>query len=229
MNLIKKFLIILLAILPLMMLKVSAKRNAEPQIEPFGEFVVYEQDEKKVSEIIGMTEENLEEYCKQNNVEYLAVNKDNSKQIRLTVTQKDFSRNIVNLNNLSPEKIQSLIPEITGFSDVLGEVTEKNGQKFIKVNLKSSDSGGEYILTQYITVTNKKSYTLSFYTFAGVDTDYIEKTFESYADSEIFESEKNYIPIVITAFILFLCVGIFVAFTIIRDIKKERNENNELC
>ena len=212
-----------------MMLKVSAKKVAEPQIEPFGEFVVYEQDEKKVSEIIGMTEEGLEEYCRENNVEYLAVNNNNSKQIRLTVTKKDFSENIVNINNLSNEKIESLIPEITGFNDAKGKIIEENGQKFIKVELKSSDSGGEYILTQYITVTNKKSYTLSFYTFADADTDYIEKNFESYADSEIFEDEKNYIPIVIIAFFLFLCVGVFVAFTIIRDIKKERNENNELC
>lgn len=230
-NLIKRIIAIVFILLFILGFNASAKTVATPNVEPFGDFTSYQENNEKVSDILGIEDSKIKEYCNTNNVIYLAVNKDNTKQIRLTASVTDFSNSIINISNLTNEKIKSIISEITGLEKVKGNIIEKNGQKFIRIDVKTNDSGGEYILTQYITVANKTRYILSFYTNPKADIEYIEKTFESYSSSGIFNNSEEKINtiyiVVIIAFILFLGISVFICYTIIRDIKKDKSKESE--
>lgn len=180
---------------------------------------------ERVTAILGMTDSEFKDYCKENNIIYFAVNGDNTKQIRVTLNETAFSAGIGNLSVLPDEKIIALIPEFTGSDQVGGTVAEKDGQKFVKVSIETRDSGGEYSVLQYTTVAEKKEYTLSFYTSGGQDTAYTEKVFESFNadDFALTSEEAKTAPlkyVVIAAIAVFAAVCAVVVFTLIRDIKK---------
>ena len=187
-------------------------------------FFVHESQPEKVAEILGMKQSELTDYCTDNSILYLAVDSNNSRQIRVSVSDNKFSNNIVNISQLTDDKIISLAPDIAGIEGVRGDVVKLGGQKFLKVQLKSQDSGGEYILTQYITVTQEKNFILSFYNNSDVNTDYIDSVFTSLSstmiedfenESDGEEKEKNdiflvIIPIAAIAFLL-ICIGLGVS------------------
>lgn len=184
------------------------------------------ENEKELAEILGIAEDELISYCRDNGIEYLAVNRDNTKQIRLSVKQTEFSSAVINFSNLSDENIAAVIPEIIGVSNVKCETADKNGQKFAKIILSSSDSGGEYTVSQYITVANKKLFILSVCTAADKDIEYADKIFEGF-DAEDFnhtKSQKNGYSGIIVGAIAILVVGCaFVAVTLIRDIRSDHD------
>ena len=197
-------------------------------IEPYGDFYVYGEQTEKVADILGMSEADLKDNCQQNGVAYLAVDKANTKQIKVTHIITDFSNSIINLSNLSDSNISALVPNITGVEGAMGEIIKKDGQKFIKAQFKTNDSGGEYILTQYITVAERNVVALSFYTSSGESTNYIEETFESF-ESPLFITEKQAESsplgyVLLVAAIVFAVACAVIIFTIIKDIKKDKTE-----
>lgn len=181
-------------------------------------------NEKELASILGITENELIGYCRENSIEYLAVNRDNTKQIRLSVNQTEFSSAVINFSNLSDENIAAVVPDIVGVSNVKCETADKNGQKFAKVRLSSSDSGGDYTVSQYITAANKKLFILSVCTAADKDADYADEIFEGF-DSDDFnhtKSTKNgYNGIIVGAIAVLVCVCAFVTVTLIRDIRSD--------
>lgn len=223
---IKRLFVIFTLLCVVFSFSVSAE-EAESQklLEPYGEFYVLGEDNGKLSEILGLSAEEL------NRVEadYLAVNGDNSKQIRLTSEVTDFSNSIGNLSHLSNDKITKLVPDITGIESAKGRVIDKDGQKFIRVQLRSADSGGEYILTQYITVAARKSFILSFYTHINEDTEYIEKTFETFSSPLFISSSKDKKTesiqyVIIIAAVIFFVVCAVITVSIIIDLRKGKRE-----
>ena len=191
-------------------------------------FYSYESGKSAVqtAKILGMTDTELEGYCAENGIVYIAVNKDNSKQIRLAVAESSFSAIIGNLTNLTEDKITALIPDITGAKR--GEIINKDGQSFIKTVESASDSGGGFTVISYFTVAAKKDYVLSFYTSSGTDTDYAQEVFKSYSSEDFYEqkSEKTYFRYVIIAAIVLLAAGsVYIIFTLVRDIKNDRANN----
>ncbi len=226
--LIKKIISVICAALFLFSINVFAqKEKIVESIKPYGEFYIYGEDNSEIAQIFGMSEADLNDHCNDNAVAYLAVNKDNSKQIKVTHTVTDFSSSIVNISGLTDSNITALIPDITGVEGAKGDIINKNGQKFVMTQFKTVDSGGEYILTQYFTVADKTNIVLSFYTKATVNREYIEKTFETFT-SKLFitnDSPKkdyySYSWILITAAAIFAVACAVIIFTIIRDIRKE--------
>ena len=193
-------------------------------IDAGDEFTVYGEDSGKAAEILGMSETALNEYTQQNNIVYLAVNEDNTKQIRLTVAATAFSESTGNLSLLSDSEIEELIPDITGDSAIKGEITENDSQKFVLSRVSSEDSGGGYTLARYFTVAGDNEYILSFYTSQGVSEDYIESVFES-LDSDDFYTEKDKSPYsyIVIGVLVLLCAGaLFIIYTIIRDLTVKR-------
>ena len=188
------------------------------------EFTVYGEDSGKAAEILGMSEAELNEYVSQNNIVYLAVNDDNTKQIRLTVAATAFSESTGNLSLLSDSEIKELIPDITGGSAVKGDIIENGGQKFVVSRVSSEDSGGGYTLERYFTVAGDNEYILSFYTSQGVSEDYIGEVFESFKSDDFYgENDKNpYSYIVIAAIAVFSAGALFIIYTIIRDLTVKR-------
>lgn len=181
-------------------------------------------NEKELATILGITENELIGYCRENSIEYLAVNRDNTKQIRLSVNQTEFSSAVINFSNLSDENIAAVVPDIVGVSNVKCETADKNGQKFAKVRLSSSDSGGDYTVSQYITAANKKLFILSVCTAADKDADYADEIFEGFdsGDFNHTKSTKNgYNGIIVGAIVILVVVCAFVTITLIRDIRSD--------
>lgn len=181
-------------------------------------------NEKELASILGITENELIGYCRENSIEYLAVNRDNTKQIRLSVNQTEFSSAVINFSNLSDENIAAVVPDIVGVSNVKCETADKNGQKFAKVRLSSSDSGGDYTVSQYITAANKKLFILSVCTAADKDADYADEIFEGFdsGDFNHIKSTKNgYNGIIVGAIVILAVVCAFVTITLIRDIRSD--------
>ena len=200
------------------------------QIKVSDEFLVLGKDDEKLANALGISKAEIKEYCGENML-YLAVNKENSKQIRLTVAQNDFTNSVINISNFSNDKISKLVPQITGIDGVRGEIVEKNGQKFIKTEMRSNDSGGEFILTEYITVADKRSFVLSFYTDIGVNRDYIEKTFENYncdyfynqSTTEEGTKKLDVLGLIVPALtIVFGVVAAVVSVSVIYELRKRK-------
>ncbi len=225
--LIKRVFICLLALLMLAGFTVSAA--SKTVISPHGDFLDYQKDAKAVAEILNMDKDKLQSFCTENNIRGLWVNRDNTQQIRLADYATDFSNSVINISNFSDDKISELIPEISGIENAKGEIVLKGKQKFIKLQLLSRDSGGDYHLTQYITVANKEVFMLSFYTAADSNSDYIyvEKTFDSF-DSPYFLSEEesksgNWQIFILAAALIFAAAAVVIGITVIRDIRVERS------
>ena len=206
----------------LLMIPVSAAGRIS--LKAGDEFSVYGQDSGKAAEILGMSEAELNGYVSQNNIVYLAVNEDNTKQIRLTVAATAFSESTGNLSLLSDSEIKKLIPDITGDSAVKGDIIKNGGQKYVLSRVLSEDSGGGYTLARYFTVAGDNEYILSFYTSDGVSEDYIGEVFESFKSDDFYgeNDKKPYSYIVIAALVLFSAGALFIIYTIIRDLAVKR-------
>lgn len=204
--------------------------SGKAEVSAGKEFEVFTEGEnaEKAAEIVVLDKDRLESYCRENGIIYFAVNSDNTKQIRISVGESEFSGSVINLSNLSDDNITALMTDITGSREIRGDIVEKDGQKFVKTQISTSDSGGEYTVIQYITVAAKKEYVLSFYTSDSEDTDYTETLFKTYI-SDDFNSEKSeksgYGYIILGAVILLCLVCAYIIFTLIRDIKNEQSES----
>ncbi len=180
------------------------------------EFFVYGTDNLKICEILKMSEQELQEYCKNNNIIYFAVNKDNTKQIRKSAEKLNLSGNFVNLSALKDNEILELTGSLSRFDGANGKVVKINGQKYLKTELKTSDSGGEYIITEFSTVSDSIKQITTFYTAENTDRDYIDLYFEKTV------SQKNYKPLFIAGIVLFSGIGIAVSVLIIKEIRKRK-------
>lgn len=224
---------IICAAASLLLLSVTVSAlSGNAEISVGKEFYTNGDNAEKAAEIVGLDKDRLESYLEDNGIVYFAANSDNTKQIRISVGESEFSGSVINLSNLSDDKITALMPDITGSREIRGDIVEKDGQKFVKTQISTSDSGGKYTVIQYITVAAKKNYVLSFYTSENEDTDYTETLFKTYK-SDDFYSEKSdkggYGYIILGAVILLCLVSAYIIFTLIRDIKNEGNksENND--
>ncbi len=212
----KKLLISTLAIMVMLISFVAA-------LEIGDEFYLFGRDNAELCTALSMSEKDVESYCKQNKITVLAVNKDNTKQIRKVVSENEFSKKIKNLAVLSNDQIKNLTAELCGMEKVSGKVLEKNTFKYLKIEVKSKDSGGEYILTQYITVKDGKCEVLSFYTSADLSTAYCDGIFNSQ-----FKDTSALKVLITVALALLFALAAALSVMIVRDLNKPKgdNENN---
>lgn len=178
------------------------------------EFFIFGEQTDKVSAILSMTQNEVETYCKENKITYLAVNKDNTKQIRKTEFSDEFSKKIVDISVLGDQEILEFSSLISTFESAKGKIVEHGGMKFLKVEFEMTDSGGKYHLTQYATVSDGQKKVLTFYTADGQDQSYIEDVFESQ-----FPQKTDYKPYIIICVILFTLIGVAIAVLIIKELR----------
>lgn len=211
----KKLLISVVAVCVLLTTVVSA-------LEIGDDFYLYGRDDNKLATALNMTVDEVKSYCDQNNISVLAVNKDNTKQIREVVCETEFSKTVKNLAVLKNDEILDLTYQLCGIENAKGKVIEKNAYKYLKIEVKGKDSGGEYILTQYITVRGGKSVVLSFYTSGKKDTSYTEDIFNSqFSDTS---ATKGWLTAAL-AVLLLICAALSVM--IVRDLKAPKREEVE--
>lgn len=181
------------------------------------EFLVYGEDDIEFfCKTFDMDAGEIKYYFEQNNITYFAMNKDNTKQIKRIEFVDEFSQKAVDLSVLGDAEILKLSGDISGFPDAKGEVVNHAGLKFLKLRLESKDSGGDYILTEYITINKAKKIILTFYTANGKDEGYIDNTFK-----EQFKPQTNYKPFLTVGIIIFVFIGLVAVAFIIKDFKQK--------
>lgn len=208
----KKILICVIALMVMLISVVSA-------LEIGDEFYLYGKDNQKIAQSFSMTDSELKKYCAENGITLLAVNKDNTKQIREITTTNDFSKTVKNLAVLSDSEIEKLAPDLCGIENAKGKVIEKNTYKYLKIEVKGKDSGGEYILTRYITVKNSEIISLNFYTSANLSTDYCDEIFNSQ-----FKGTGGLKVIITVLLALLFGVVATLSVMIVRDLNKPKEE-----
>lgn len=184
-----------------------------------GEFLVYGEDDIELfCRAFDMDDCEIVDYVNENNITYLAINRDNTKQIKRSETVDAFSKKVVDFNVLADDEIENLANEISGFENSKGEVVTARGYKLLKSELKTKDSGGEYVLTQFVTVKNSKKIILSFYTASEQSRDYIGAVLE-----EQFPKEKDFKPLVIVGTVAFSLAVLVVLGLIILELRKKHD------
>ncbi len=178
------------------------------------DFLVFDQQPKDVAKVLGMSEDEVETFCNDNKITYLAVNDDNTKQIRKSEFQDEFSKKVVDISVLEDQKILEFSSPISTFESAKGTVVNYGDMKFLKVELETTDGGGKYHLTQYVTVSDSKKTVLTFYTADGQDKSYIEDEFQNQ-----FPEKTDYKPYIIIGAIIFALIGIVVAVFIIKELR----------
>ena len=213
----KKIKISLLVLVLSLIFSFSISALKTDQLTPNEDFYIYSAAPDKVAEIVKMSKEDLKTDVESKNIIFLAVDKENTRQIQLTETENKFSTTVSNLSNLSDSSIRSLAADITGVENIKGKVVLHGEQKYVRIELKSK----EYVLTQFFTVENKKLYTLSFYTNLEVSTDYIKDTFsykQKTADSiTVKEIPKNLKTLTVIGFSIFGILFFVILYSIIKD------------
>lgn len=195
----------------LLILAFTLNVSAESQ----DKFYVYGKETNALSKILNMSAVELKDYVEYTDITYLAVNKDNTKQIKMVEYQNEFSKKTYNFLNLRDNEILELTEDLTGIKGIKGEVFEKGKYKFLKTSSKTQDSGGEFVLNQYITVSKGKVMILNFYTAEGQNTDYIEEYL--YSIFGITKTPKAIKVLSVTGIILFSLLAAVVLFAIIKD------------
>ena len=217
---IKKIIACLAALIFLFSLTVSA---AGVELTPYGEFYSFSQYPDKVADILTMEKAEIEDYCRLNNVTYLAVDAGNRRQIKLTETETDFSGSVKNLSNMDDNDILALVPELAGVKNCSGEIVDKLGQKFVKISLLATESDNNYNLTEYITVADSQEFVLSFID-SGDDEGYIEKTFNTFTSDDFLSKTSVLIYVLPVAIGVFLLISVAIIVSVIKDIRKKDEE-----
>lgn len=193
-------------------------KESEYSINIPGNFTVgyTEKDLSKVAKITDMDTSALTDYCKQNGVIFVAVNSDNTEQMRLFSYETELSKKAENFQNLSNSAIDSLASEIgTGKY----ERVQSGGTVFLKFTEVLTDNGGEYISCQYLTIKNGKVFQFSTYNQGSEQSESLKKSFESLKFNEVRTyntKQKIIIAAVISA--LVVLIGIMI-YGIIKDLK----------
>lgn len=194
------------------------------------EFTVKAQSDElePLADIFGIKPASLQKYYKDNNVLYLAANEENTCQVTLTAVKNEFSEGAVSFSRLSDTELEAVASDLAGESfENCGIVKSKDGNRFIKLKRTMSDSGGEYTVTEFITVCSYKLFTMSVSVSNGSGLEKMPNTalegleIADYARPQ--SSSKGFIFTALAAIgiAIFATVAVYFTVTVIRDIRKK--------
>jgi len=208
---------------------VSAKDYGDFSINlPKGYKYALKNDKKtEIADIVGVSKKEIENYFSDGKLEFLAVNSDNTSQIKLSVLEDDFSKKIVSFNNLDDNRLLQLANSFfTGSYDNVtanAKVVENNNHKYLKYSEKLTDSGGQYTVTQFITVYNGKIYRFSVSFTAKQGESFDNEIFKGFMLKEKNENSLVLKTVLIFGVLVFSAVIIFAIFGIVKTYKNDKS------
>ncbi len=186
------------------------------------------EDLGSLSAVLGMSEDELSDYYQSNNLLLVAADKDNTHQLQLAKINNEFSELVGDMSTLDNDQLGEVALELSGGKEGYS-FTENGGLKYIVITETLNDSGGEYTVTQFCTVTGGDMYRLSFYNSGDKTEPAVYEIFESFE----IEGVNGGVPLLVTLLIVlgiaaFAAVAVFCVFSIIKERKnqKEQEYNN---
>lgn len=170
-----------------------------------------------VSGIIGKPSDELRSYCESNGVLFIAVNPDNSIQIRLSAFKSEFSVKAGDIRALDSEGLSLFAESLSSGADYT--VLETENTAFLKFTAVLSDSGGDYVSTQYVTLSGGKVYQLSCYNSGNAEAPCVTAAAESF--SVVTDTASDLRQKLLFAAVLLALAGVITVMVIgiIKDIK----------
>ena len=175
-----------------------------------------------IAKAVGMTVEELENYFEKNGVLFLAANKDNSIQVRVSSYENEFSELVGDLSALSDKEIKQVAEELKTSDEAEYSLYSSDRYKFILFSELLTDSGGQYISEQYITAKNGKIYQISIY-MLGMTSFYPSNTIlESFA----INSDTVTMPVWLTVlFVIGIAVFVTISVVMVVGLIKEKRKD----
>lgn len=166
----------------------------------------------KAAKILDMSDDELSDFLKKNKITYFAVSKDKSTQIRFSGVKDNFGKTVGEMKNLNNNQLNDLIKTLKKGSTAKFSIDISNGRNYIKSLSLLKDNGGEYTVTQYITVVNGKTYYLTCYNSGTKTSSEIKNVFSNLIIYDVLEKTDNikYIIGFLIVALMLTCVGLIV-------------------
>lgn len=227
------FLTVTLILLLLSAFTASAERPEYSLEIPDGMIsAAYGDDLTELAAVFDMNAESLQNYFDQNKVLFLAANPANTCQITLTCTENEFSKNAVSFSLLSEGEINTIANDLAGDSfDVKDVIQGEDGNPYIHLEKKLHDSGGDYSVTEYLTVCSSNLFTLSI-SVAELNKPDIkpDKVFAGLVINDTVRPAKDtdgliYTALAVLGIAVFSALAVYLTYTVIRDMRKVRHSD----
>ncbi len=185
-------------------------------------------DKGDLAEIFSTNAQELNRYFEENNILYLATNKDYSEQIYLTVQETEFSKTTQSFSRIDEKTLLEISEKLAGntFRND-GIVQGKDGVPFIKLYLETEDG---YNVYEFITVCSNKMYSLRISSTEKT----IEGLFASFFKTLEIKDNKLQTPkgdqqlftvFAVLGIAVFTAVAAVLTFTVIRDLRTNRKSS----
>jgi len=186
-------------------------------------------DMSAVAKKLNTTSDKLNVYFNENCLLYLAVSDDAKTQIRLAAFADNFSSAAGDISYLTNTQLEEFINTLSVEDENDCELIENRGRKYIVIKDSLVDSGGEYTVTQYITICADRTFYLSCYNQGDDTSDEVKEMFESF-EINITQNQKNtfnYLEaLILTGILLFSILSIVMIIGIVKSIKRKGTEND---
>ena len=226
-----RILTVIIVLLTILNMNVSAL-GYEYSITPSDNFTFAKQgdDLTKIAKKLNMTTDDLNKYFSDNKLIYLAVSDDVKSQIKISVTEDEFSKKVNDISLLDDNALNNFAKSLSSDSSIV----TNNDRKFVLVNDTHKDSGGIYTVTQYITICDGKTFYFIGYNDGKDISKEITSVFKTFTlnQQQSDSADNNVFSIVIIiGIVVFSMVAIIMVIGIIRlkikDYKESKDEKIE--
>lgn len=226
-----RILTVIIVLLTILNMTVSAL-GYEYSITPSDNFTFAKQgdDLTQIAKKLNMTTDDLNKYFSDNKLIYLAVSDDVKSQIKISVTEDEFSKKVNDISLLDDNALNNFAKSLSSDSSIV----TNNDRKFVLVNDTHKDSGGIYTVTQYITICDGKTFYFIGYNDGKDISKEITSVFKTFTlnQQQSDSADNNVFSIVIIiGIVVFGMVAIIMVIGIIRlkikDYKESKDEKIE--
>ena len=226
-----RILTVIIVLLTILNMNVSAL-GYEYSITPSDNFTFAKQgdDLTQIAKKLNMTTDDLNKYFSDNKLIYLAVSDDVKSQIKISVTEDEFSKKVNDISLLDDNALNNFAKSLSSDSSIV----TNNDRKFVLVNDTHKDSGGIYTVTQYITICDGKTFYFIGYNDGKDISKEMTSVFKTFTlnQQQSGSADNNVFSIVIIiGIVVFGLVAIIMVIGIIRlkikDYKESKDEKIE--
>ncbi|MBR3592117.1 MAG: hypothetical protein IKL46_04630 [Clostridia bacterium] len=226
-----RILTVIIVLLTILNMTVSAL-GYEYSITPSDNFTFAKQgdDLTQIAKKLNMTTDDLNKYFSDNKLIYLAVSDDVKSQIKISVTEDEFSKKVNDISLLDDNALNNFAKSLSSDSSIV----TNNDRKFVLVNDTHKDSGGIYTVTQYITICDGKTFYFIGYNDGKDISKEITSVFKTFTlnQQQSDSADNNVFSIVIIiGIVVFSVIAIIMVIGIIRlkikDYKESKGEKIE--
>ena len=218
-------------------------KNSEFSVEYPSDYLVLNKDNAAAYadyvDELGFEVDSFCAYLEKKNIISFAANKNNSRQFRITENETELSKEVVTLKNANDVELKHIAKLL--FDGNCDSIEYFGSQPFYSLLTGVVDKNGDYVTQQYITISNAKYYSVVFYgsskKLTAEDKKDISEVMLSLrlpndavkkeeTNSDIDKSATVMIIVTAIAILLSAAAVLFIAYSIIRDIKKKKSSTD---